>query len=84
MKIDESNVDAAVQKAAKKVQGSTSKSNGAIKVNVDVDESEKKLKEFYSLVEKVNTLNNKALSLPDGNVNELKNIINLLMKPEQG
>ena len=40
--------------------------------NVDVDESEKKLKEFYSLVEKVNTLNNKALSLPDGNVNELK------------
>lgn len=72
LKIDESNVDAAVQKAAKKVQGSTSKSNGAIKVNVDVDESEKKLKEFYSLVEKVNTLNNKALSLPDGNVNELK------------
>ena len=46
LKIDESNVDAAVQKAAKKVQGSTSKSNGAIKVNVDVDESEKKLKEF--------------------------------------
>ena len=72
LKIDESNIDAAVQKAAKKVQGSTSKSNGAIKVNVDVDESEKKLKEFYSLVEKVNTLNNKALSLPDGNVNELK------------
>lgn len=72
LKIDESNVDAAVQKAAKKVQGSTSKSNGAIKVNVNVDESEKKLKEFYSLVEKVNTLNNKALSLPDGNVNELK------------
>lgn len=72
LKIDESNIDAALQKAAKKVQGSTSKSNGAIKVNVDVDESEKKLKEFYSLVEKVNTLNNKALSLPDGNVNELK------------
>lgn len=72
LKIDESNIDAAVQKAAKKVQGSTSKSNGAIKVNVDVDESEKKLKEFHSLVEKVNTLNNKALSLPDGNVNELK------------
>lgn len=72
LKIDESNIDAAVQKAAKKVQGSTSKSNGAIKVNIDVDESEKKLKEFYSLVEKVNTLNNKALSLPDGNVNELK------------
>ena len=72
LKIDESNIDAAVQKAAKKVQGSTSKSNGAIKVNVDVDESEKKLKEFYSLVEKVNTLNNKTLSLPDGNVNELK------------
>lgn len=72
LKIDESNIDAAVQKAAKKVQGSTSKSNGAIKVNVDVDKSEKKLKEFYSLVEKVNTLNNKALSLPDGNVNELK------------
>lgn len=72
LKIDESNIDAAVQKAAKKVQGSTSKSNGAIKINVDVDESEKKLKEFYSLVEKVNTLNNKALSLPDGNVNELK------------
>lgn len=72
LKIDESNIDAAVQKAAKKVQGSTSKSNGVIKVNVDVDESEKKLKEFYSLVEKVNTLNNKALSLPDGNVNELK------------
>lgn len=72
LKIDESNIDAAVQKAAKKVQGSTSKSNGAIKVNVDVDESEKKLKEFYSLVENVNTLNNKALSLPDGNVNELK------------
>lgn len=72
LKIDESNIDAAVQKATKKVQGSTSKSNGAIKVNVDVDESEKKLKEFYSLVEKVNTLNNKALSLPDGNVNELK------------
>ena len=72
LKIDESNIDAAVQKAAKKVQGSTSKSNGAIKVNVDVDESEKKLKEFYSLVEKVNTLNNRALSLPDGNVNELK------------
>lgn len=56
LKIDESNIDAAVQKAAKKVQGSTSKSNGAIKVNVDVDESEKKLKEFYSLVEKVNEL----------------------------
>lgn len=72
LKIDESNIDAAVQKTAKKVQGSTSKSNGAIKVNVDVDESEKKLKEFYSLIEKVNTLNNKALSLPDGNVNELK------------
>lgn len=72
LKIDESNIDAALQKAAKKVQGSTSKSNGAIKVNVDVDESEKKLKEFYSLVEKVNTLTNKALSLPDGNVNELK------------
>lgn len=72
LKIDESNIDAAVQKAAKKVQGSTSKSSGAIKVNVDVDESEKKLKEFYSLVEKVNTLNNKALSLPEGNVNELK------------
>ena len=72
LKVDESNIDAAVKKAAKKVQGSTSKSNGAIKVNVDVDESEKKLKEFYSLVEKVNTLNNKALSLPDGNVNELK------------
>lgn len=72
LKIDESNIDAAVQKAAKKVQGLTSKSNGAIKVNVDVDESEKKLKEFYSLVEKVNALNNKALSLPDGNVNELK------------
>lgn len=72
LKIDESNIDAALQKAAKKVKGSTSKSNGAIKVNVDVDESEKKLKEFYSLVEKVNTLNNKALSLPDGNVNELK------------
>lgn len=72
LKIDESNIDAALQKAAKKVQGSTSKSNGAIKVNVDVDESEKKLKEFYSLVKKVNTLNNKALSLPDGNVNELK------------
>ena len=72
LKIDESNIDAAVQKAAKKVQGSTSKSNGAIKVNVDVDESEKKLKEFYSLVEKVNTLNNKTLSLPDGNVNEVK------------
>lgn len=72
LKIDESNIDAALQKAAKKVKGSTSKSNGTIKVNVDVDESEKKLKEFYSLVEKVNTLNNKALSLPDGNVNELK------------
>lgn len=72
LKIDESNIDAALQKAAKKVKGSTSKSNGAIKVNIDVDESEKKLKEFYSLVEKVNTLNNKALSLPDGNVNELK------------
>lgn len=72
LKIDESNIDAAVQKAAKKVQGSTSKSSGAIKVNIDVDESEKKLKEFYSLVEKVNTLNNKALSLPEGNVNELK------------
>lgn len=59
LKIDESNVDAAVQKAAKKVQGSTSKSNGAIKVNVDVDESEKKLKEFYSLVKEIGKLNNK-------------------------
>lgn len=72
LKIDESNIDAAIQKATKKVHGSTSKSSGTIKVNVDVDESEKKLKEFYSLVEKVNTLNNKALSLPEGNVNELK------------
>lgn len=72
LKIDESNIDAAIQKATKKVQGSTSKNSGTIKVNVDVDESEKKLKEFYSLVEKVNTLNNKALSLPEGNVNELK------------
>lgn len=72
LKIDESNIDAAIQKATKKIHGSTSKSSGTIKVNVDVDESEKKLKEFYSLVEKVNTLNNKALSLPEGNVNELK------------
>lgn len=72
LKIDESNIDAAIQKATKKVQGSTSKSSGAIKVNVDVDESEKKLKEFYSLVENVNTLNNKALSLPEGSVRELE------------
>lgn len=72
LKLDESNIDAAIQKATKKVQGSTSKSSGAIKVNVDVDESEKKLKEFYSLVENVNTLNNKALSLPEGSVRELE------------
>lgn len=72
LKIDESNIDAAIQKATKKVQGSTSKSSGAIKVNVDVDESKKKLKEFYSLVENVNTLNNKALSLPEGSVRELE------------
>lgn len=72
LKIDESNIDTAIQKATKKVQGSTSKSSGAIKVNVDVDESEKKLKEFYSLVENVNTLNNKALSLPEGSVRELE------------
>ena len=72
LKIDESNIDVAIQKATKKVQGSTSKSSGAIKVNVDVDESEKKLKEFYSLVENVNTLNNKALSLPEGSVRELE------------
>ena len=72
LKIDESNIDAAVQKAAKKVQGSTRNSNGAIKVNVDVDESEKKLKEFYSLVEKVNDLNNKTMMLPEGSVRELE------------
>ena len=72
LKIDESNIDAAVQKAAKKVQGSTSKSNGAIKVNVDVDESEKKLKEFYDLVKKVNDLNNKAMMLPEGSVRGLE------------
>ncbi len=72
LKIDESNIDAAIQKATKKVHGSTNKSSGAIKVNVDIDESEKKLKEFYSLVEKVNTLNNKATMLPEGSVRELE------------
>lgn len=72
LKIDESSIDAAVQKAAKKVQGSTSKSNGAIKVNVNVDESEKKLKEFYDLVKKVNDLNNKAMMLPEGSVRGLE------------
>ena len=71
--IDESNIDAAVQKAAKKAQSGASKGNGAtIKVGANTDEASKKLKEFYELVEKVNSLNNKAMSLPEGNVNELK------------
>ena len=38
----------------------------------EISNTNEKLKEFYDLVEKVNTLNNKATMLPEGSVRELE------------
>lgn len=52
--IDESNIESAVQKAAKKAQNGAGKGNGTtVKVNADTKEATQKLNAFYSRVKEI-------------------------------
>lgn len=54
LKIDESNIDAAIQKASKKAQNGASKGNGTtVKVGADTKEATQKLNAFYSRVKEI-------------------------------
>lgn len=54
LKIDESNIDAAIQKASKKAQNGASKGSGTtIKVGADTKEATQKLNAFYSRVKEI-------------------------------
>lgn len=54
LKIDESNIDAAIQKASKKAQNGASKGSGTtVKVGADTKEATQKLNAFYSRVKEI-------------------------------
>ena len=54
LKIDESNIDAAIQKATKKAQNGASKGSGiTVKVGADTKEATQKLNAFYSRVKEI-------------------------------
>ena len=79
LKIDESNIDAAVQKAAKKAQKG---SGTTIKVNADTKEATQKLNAFYSRVKEIGKVRAEIQDgMSDGTLSmDLKNSYTYLQK----
>ena len=83
LKIDESNIDAAVQKAAKKAQDGASKGSGTtVKVNADTKEATQKLNAFYSRVKEIGKVRAEIQDgMSDGTLSmDLKNSYTYLQK----
>lgn len=70
LKIDESNIDAAVKKAVNKVQSGAKNAKTEIKVNLNTNESKQKLDAFYRRVQEKGSLYKDALKLESSGKNQ--------------
>lgn len=70
LKIDESNIDAAVKKAVNKVQSGAKNAKTEIKVNLNTNEAKQKLDAFYRRVQEKGSLYKDALKLESSGKNQ--------------
>lgn len=70
LKIDESNIDAAVKKAVNKVQSGAKNAKTEVKVNLNTNEAKQKLDAFYRRVQEKGSLYKDALKLESSGKNQ--------------
>ncbi|MFR1179625.1 MAG: hypothetical protein ACLSDH_06225, partial [Bacilli bacterium] len=70
MKIDESNIDAAVKKAVNKAQSGAKNAKTEVKVNLNTNEAKQKLDAFYRRVQEKGSLYKDALKLESSGKNQ--------------
>lgn len=70
LKIDESNIDAAVKKAVNKAQSGAKNAKTEVKVNLNTNEAKQKLDAFYRMVQEKGSLYKDALKLESSGKNQ--------------
>lgn len=82
LKIDESNIDAAVKKAVNKAQSGAKNAKAEVKVNLNTNEAKQKLDAFYRRVQEKGSLYKDALKLESSGKNqpELEEVLRQLQE----